>query len=125
MFFDASSQGAAPKAGKLPQSIGIETKGGVFTPLIERGTPLPVSWSESFTNGDASQPGIQVRAFQGRHRKTARNQRLGIFEVHGFAAGPPGAAQIEITFHVDVQGVLTVSAYDRRAGRELPVTVAG
>jgi len=125
MFFDASSQGAAPKAGRLPQSIGIETKGGVFTPLIEHGTSLPAKCSESFTTADHNQPGIQVRVFQGRHRKTARNQRLGIFEVHGFASGPPGAAQVEITFHVDSQGLLTVSAYDRRAGKELPVTVAG
>jgi molecular chaperone DnaK len=125
MFFDASSQGAAPKAGRLPQSIGIETRGGVFTPIIEHGTPLPMSWSESFTTADHNQPSIQIKVFQGRHGKTARNQRLGIFEVHGITPGPPGAAQVEVTFHVDAQGVLTVSAHDLQAGKELPVTVAG
>ena len=124
MSFEARSQGIAPTAGMLPQSLGIETKGGIFTTLITHGTPVPAKCSEIFTTADDNQPSIQIRVFQGKHKKATRNQRLGIFEVHGFALEPRGIPQIKIVFEVDAYGVLRVSAYDWHTERQLPVTVS-
>ena len=124
MSFEARSQGIAPEAGKLPRSVGIETRGGVFTPLITHGTPVPAKCAEIFTTGDDHQSSIQIKVFQGKHKKAARNTRLGIFVVHGLTWERAGAPQIEVTFAVDIHGVLRVSAYDLSAGKELPVAVS-
>jgi molecular chaperone DnaK len=105
----------------MRQSIGIETRGGKFTKLIERGSALPATCSEIFTTADAGQTSIQITVFRGDHRQAARNENLGVFELSGIAPGPAGQHQIETTFTVDPAGNLTVSARYLGTGAELPV----
>ena len=116
--------GALPGAGvmeTLPHSVGIETKGGTFTPLIRKGMPLPARVTEIFTTADPDQSSIKLRCFQGEKSRTARNRELGWFELAEIPPGGPGQPQIEVTFHVDASGAFTITARDGRAGRDLPV----
>jgi molecular chaperone DnaK (HSP70) len=107
--------------GILPHSVGIETKGGTFTPLIRKGVPLPVWVTEIFTTAEPDQSSIKIRCFQGEKSRTARNRELGWFELVGIPPGGPGELQIEVTFHVDACGAFSITARDARTGRELPV----
>jgi molecular chaperone DnaK len=107
--------------GRLRHSVGIETKGGRFTPLIKRGTRLPVSLTETFTTADPEQTSIKIHPFQGERRRTAGNTSLGLFEVIDIPPGGPGEPLIEVTFHVDAQGKLTITARDAAADERLPV----
>lgn len=120
----ATVQGAQSSDGLMPQSLGIETKGGVFTPLIERGTPLPAQRSEIFTTADSNQTSIKVTLLQGDDRQAARNTKLGVFELSGIAPRRREVPQIMVAFDVDFTGI-TVSAVDLRSGKEMPVTVSG
>ena len=115
----------APSAdGLMPQALGLETKGGVFTALIGRGTPLPVRRSEIFTTADDNQSCITITLLQGDDAWAAGNTRVGIVELTGLAPGPRGQTQIEVCFDVD-SATLTVSAIDLLTGAEVPVTLPG
>jgi molecular chaperone DnaK len=107
--------------GRLRHSVGIETKGGRFTRLIPKGAPLPASVTETFTTADPNQPSIQLKPFQGESPLVSLNQGLGLFEVTEIPAAGPGEPQIYVTFHVDAQGVLGITAWDQGTGRDLPV----
>lgn len=107
--------------GDLPHSVGIETQHGKFTPLIPRGTPLPVSVTETFTTADPNQSSIKIKPFQGERHQAARNKRLGLFEVTEIPPAGPGEPLIEVTFRVDAGGEFSVMARDAHTGRELPV----
>jgi molecular chaperone DnaK (HSP70) len=104
----------------LRQSVGIETRGGKFAKLIERGSALPATRSEVFTTSDDGQASIRINVFRGDHDQTAFNTSLGVFEVSVLAPGPPGQPQVEITFTIDARDHLTVSARDLGTGAELP-----
>lgn len=110
-----------PAAGTLQHTVGIETAGGVFTPLIARGAPLPVSVSEIFTTADPNQASIQIRPFQGEDPRAARNTELGLFDVVQIPPGRAREPQVEVTFHVDASGAFSMTARDVRTGRDLPV----
>jgi molecular chaperone DnaK len=105
----------------LSHSLGIETKGGKFTPLIARGTPLPVSVTETFTTADPNQASIKIKPFQGEKSRAARNQSLGMFEVTEIPPARPREPAIEVTFHFDIEGTFSITARDARTGRDLPV----
>ncbi len=96
--------------GVLRESIGIETRGGVFTKLIERGNIIPAACSEVFTTADDNQLSIQIRVFRGDHSLAVENTSLGTFEVSGIAPARPGIPQIEVTFHVDADEEVSLSA---------------
>src|SRR5450432_1781630 len=100
----------------MRRSVGIETRGGMFTKLIGRGSALPARRSEIFTTADAGQASIRIKVFRGDHDRTTRNTSLGVFEVSGIAPGAPGAPQIEVTFTVDAGEEFTVSARDLGTG---------
>ena len=105
----------------LPHSVGIETKGGTFTPLIRKGMPLPVRVAEIFTTAEPDQSAIKIRCFEGEKSRTARNRELGWFELAEIPPGGAGEPQIEVTFHVDAIGAFSITARDARTGRDLPV----
>jgi molecular chaperone DnaK (HSP70) len=107
--------------GGLPHSVGIETKHGTFTPLIPKGTPLPVSVTETFTTADPNQPSIQIKPYQGENSIAPRNKRLGLFEVTEIPPAGPGEPLIEVTFHIDARGAFSITARDGGTGRDLPV----
>jgi len=107
--------------GAMRQSVGIETKGGKFAKLIERGSALPATCSFIFTTADVNQTSIRIKVFRGDHDQTARNTSLGTFELTGIPPGPPGQPQIEITFTVDPSEDLAVSAKDLGTGWDLQV----
>lgn len=107
--------------GRLRHSVGIETKGGRFTPLIRKGAPLPVSVTETFTTADPNQPSIQLKPFQGENRLASFNEGLGVFDVAEIPPAGPGEPLIYVTFHVDAQGALSITARDNGTGRDLPV----
>ena len=110
--------------GKLRQSIGIETRGGIFTRLINKGSPLPVSRTEVFTTADPGQPQIKIKVFGGERRLVAKNVCLGLYELTGFQPGPPGQPQIAVTFAVGQDEALQVSARDVASGAEVLVTAS-
>jgi molecular chaperone DnaK len=108
-----------------PLSLGIETKGGLFTKLIERNTAIPTKRSEVFSTAEDNQPSVLIQVFQGEREIAQHNKPLGTFELTGIAPAPRGVPQIEVTFDIDANGIVNVSAKDRGTDTEQKITISG
>ncbi len=128
--------GAAVQAGVLtgdvddivlldvtPLTLGVETKGGVFTPLIERNTTVPVKKSDTFTTAENNQPGVEVHVLQGERSMATDNKSLGRFKLEGIPPMPAGMPQIEITYDIDANGILNVTAKEKSTAKEASITI--
>ena len=108
-----------------PLSLGIETKGGIMTKLIERNTAIPTKRSEVFSTAEDNQPSVLIQVYQGEREFARDNKPLGTFELTGIAPAPRGVPQIEVTFDIDANGIVKVSAKDKGTGKEQQITISG